>query len=65
MSALRQRAGARGKLVARRGTAALQSGGGKGRDNMAIEDDIAAYEPANEQEEVDKQVILSRLLQHN
>lgn len=24
---------------------------------MAIEDDIAAYEPANEQEEVDKQVI--------
>ena len=29
--------------------------------NMAIEDDIAAYEPANEQEEVDKQVILSVL----
>ena len=28
---------------------------------MAIEDDIAAYEPANEQEEVDKQVILSVL----
>lgn len=25
---------------------------------MAIEDDIAAYEPANEQEEIDKQVIL-------
>lgn len=28
---------------------------------MAIEDDIAAYEPANEQEEIDKQVILSVL----
>ena len=28
---------------------------------MAIEDDIAAYEPANEQEEIDKQVILSAL----
>ena len=51
----------RGKSGARRGTAALQSGGGKGRDNVAIEDDIAAYEPANEQEEVDKQVILSVL----
>ena len=61
MSALRQRAGARRKSGARRGTAALQSGGGKGRDNVAIEDDIAAYEPANEQEEVDKQVILSVL----
>ena len=61
MSALRQRAGAREKSGTRRGRAALQSGGGKGRDNMAIEDDIAAYEPANEQEEIDKQVILSVL----
>ena len=50
-----------GKVRRERGCAALQSGGGKGRDNMAIEDDIAAYEPANEQEEVDKQVILSVL----
>lgn len=49
------------KSDARRGTAALQSDGGKGRDSMAIEDDIAAYEPANEQEEVDKQAILSVL----
>lgn len=49
------------KSGARRDRAALQSDGGKGRDNMAIEDDIAAYEPANEQEEIDKQVILSVL----
>ena len=61
MSTLRQHAGVREKSDARKGCAALQSGGGKGRDNMAIEDDIAAYEPANEQEEVDKQVILSVL----
>ena len=49
------------KSGARRDRTALQSDGGKGRDNMAIEDDIAAYEPANEQEEIDKQVILSVL----
>ena len=48
---VRHAKGLRGATIRRR----------EGRDNMAIEDDIAAYEPANEQEEIDKQVILSVL----
>ena len=61
MSALRQRAGGRESQTREGAQRRYNQTGGKGRDNMAIEDDIAAYEPANEQEEIDKQVILSVL----